>query len=821
LGNCRKTVRSSAILSGKTDCMSSRPVKLLVKPKRRSLLQTLGFKTVSWLLLAGLAMFLTLAIGSGIRLILDPYSPNWLLDTFPFLGKADPKTLVTVSSIQTELAAEGLSLGQPLIWEDSTNSRSTQGDWLMPVMKPQSACTPTVTALASEEDCQTIVSLRVYRPQGRLGRGKTVQERTQNRLFRLMNEVSIQAPKTAFVTTPLIGTASETASVEQGAPLKYLRRFTVANQTPWLLLEGSLQRGSERLRYGQFLFYSPQSTDLTLLMNWTSPPGELPTFVELNQKAPLELMVNQTVGLEPRFQAFMVSSGQPPALQEISLARSVFKEPPSTSLYNKALKLAQGGIWGHALQMMQSAKKTMGSAWSNEAEVQLNLIAAHARITQNQAKQTWSSQRQQIVAYLIDGQWESALKQLEKSPTVYPDLIKWLKVDFDRLWQKVNTYLQIHPKDTSAQVWAALMIQAHQSPQASEDWLKKYPATKAARDRWQALIQAVQKANPAELSADAGGNSLGVLPQYRQWLGQVSPPSSVTAASLDSSDEEGADLSAEPVAEPEASGPPVGNWISPRLEAKQENWDLASDEGWYEIRVLAVYGGQNWLPSTLARYPQRPIPAQQVWRWLGLDQALIPLYSLQSGTVQVEGSLKVRGVQYDGAQITILATGPKELSPSDAEVLSLFAGPGNGVGRTDFRMGTPLSQFFQRSSAWNRVLAETVPGVLGLSTPSGSGAAAFYPYLRVSAQDVTGDASADLILSLDPSSLPEPLRQQVAFMATTPRTVILSTAGNILYNDIQTLETVVGLLNSASPTASAGLWIEQQGQYRLQIVATP
>jgi hypothetical protein len=815
--------------------MSSRPVKFLVKPKRQALWQTLGWKIFCWLLLASLALFLTVAISAGVRLILDPYSPNWLLDTFPFLGKADPKTLVTLATIETELAAEGLSLGQPLIWEEPSERNNIRNnsnrDWLMPVMKPHSGCTPTLTALPNEA-CQTIVAIRVYRPQSRLGRGKTIQEQTQNRPFRLMNEVSIRAPKTAFVTTPLIGTASETASVEQGAPLMQLKRFTVANnQSPWLLLEGTLQRGSERIRYGQFLFYSPQSTDLTLLTDWTSPPGELPTFVELNQKAPLELMVNQTVGLEPQFQVFMLRSTDPPALKEISLDRSVFSKPPATSLYPKALKLAQGGIWSHALQMMQSAKQTIGAEnWSNEAEVQLKLIAAHAQVTQAQAQRTWSSQRQQIMAYLMDGQWDNALTQLEKSPTVYPDLLKWLKVDYRRLWQKVNTYLQIHPKDTSAQVWAALMIQAHQSPQASQDWLKKYPATPAANERWQSLMKTVQKANPAELSAAGGLGAQAALPEYRQWLGQVTPhlverlDTSLETSEI-TNDSTTGDIATSDLA---AYAPPAGNWVSPKLEAKQENWALASGEGWYEINVLALYSGQNWLPSTLARYPDKPIPAQQVWRWMGLSgqTATIPFYRLQAEGVQLEGSLTVRGVQYDGTQIKLLATGPRDFS-GDGSVLmpSLFAGTAHALASTRFRSGPPLSQFFQSSSAWNRVLVEAIPAILGLSADAGN-VAAFYPYIRVSAQDVTGDTVAELLLSLDPSGLPEPLRQQLALSQSMPsqsmsRTAILSTAGNVLYNDTRSAETVIGLLESASPTASTGLWLEQQGQYRLQIVAAP
>ena len=461
------------------------PVKLLVsRPSGRRI----PWQLLSWLALGSGTALLIAVIISGARLIVDPYGPNWLKTTFPGLTNSFEAVPQTADEIKADIRSQGLTSGPPIAWPEISQPKA----WFYPILGT---------------DGSSIQALWVYRVQG-------------HRLQRV-EQVAVRSLKESFITTPLVGTASQVASVDSNATLSSVSLMPGSSTArPWLLLEGQRRYGNTVMRYGQILNYQPDTYRLHRLLNWSSSTGQRPQWQHSGQ-----LVIDQTVGLRPSFLLYRLVTSDPPKLQEISLYSAVYEPDTKPSLYDKALKLAQGAVWSHSLQMMQSAKETLGPDWSPEAETQLALIRLHAERTKAQTKQTWSHPQQHILAYLIDGQWAQALSTLENEPALYDTVLKRVERDFDALWRGVTTHLQVHPKDAHAQLWGALLVTARQSSEIGEDWLTKKTPSKQTLERWQALNP--DASEPVELAVADSSNQASTAvastttPRQGQYVGLV------------------------------------------------------------------------------------------------------------------------------------------------------------------------------------------------------------------------------------------------------------------------------------------------------------
>ncbi len=728
-------------------------VKLMVRPSKGTLLSRIAV----WLLIAGTSILAGSIVISGIRLIVDPYSENWLKSAFPSLGPTDASPVQTLEDIQEEVQARGLTLGTAVRWPVSNN----RTDWIFPVLRRPNSCT------LGEAQCATTVALRVYRPESGLN-GES--------LYRLVNEINVQGPEEAFVTTPLLGTASQVASVDRPAAISKLTLFeTPYDDRPWLMMEGRQKFGTTNIRYGQIFYYNPRSATVSTVLSWTSPADRAPYFVDLDGTGADEVVVDQTVGLEPKLQGYTFINNEPPQLKEISLLTSTYAEPPATSTYEKALQLGRSGVWSHALQMMKSARDTLGNDWTPAAEAQLNLIAAHAQVAHDQTERNWSSRRQQMLAYLIDGQWERALSDLENKPISYQRLLDQLKPDFNRLWRRVQAHLDIHPTDEAAQVWGALLVTARQNPEAAEDWLKEQTQPKSSQERFEELL-VLAKGGPSVLDDLALGDPTGetaievaapIAARYPRFIGQV-----------------------QQLAEP------GDNWQ--RFGDSQP--ELIADQAWYQVRVQMVRDSRGWLSmngADLAGMGQNALPL------LGLQNfSQLQVTAWNAEAQSIPASITVQGARLEGSQVVLLASGADipGFGGSGLPSLAMTTNAAQWLG-----LGTPLTQFVQSQATWGTPV----------STLTSSGTTeAYYPYLKATAMDVTGDSIPELMLRLDPNELPPELAAQFS-SSSWPRTLILSATGEQIYNDFSRSQSVVALLPNA-PAKPIGLLIHDGPNYRLE-----
>ena len=113
--------------------------------------------------------------------------------------------------------------------------------------------------------------------------GRSIQElwvyRVRGDRLQKLDQVTIRPLKESFITTPLVGTASQVASVDSDATLSSGQLMPGQSAAdPWILLTGQRRYGNTTVHYGQILSYQPQSHRLHRLINWSSPAGQSPQW---------------------------------------------------------------------------------------------------------------------------------------------------------------------------------------------------------------------------------------------------------------------------------------------------------------------------------------------------------------------------------------------------------------------------------------------------------------------------------------------------------------------------------------------------------------
>ncbi|NEP60302.1 MAG: hypothetical protein F6K31_25420, partial [Symploca sp. SIO2G7] len=633
--------------------------------------------------------------------------------------------------VAAELRSHSLTTGQPIAWPNISRPEA----WLYPIL-----------------DGRSVKEIWVYRVRG------NQRQRVE--------QATIRPIKESFITTPLVGTASQVASVDSDIALTTVKLMPgQSSDMPWLLLEGQRRYGNTIVRYGQILSYQPYSQRLHRLLNWSSSAGQPPQW--RHSETGKQLVINQTVGLRPSFLLYQLVPNDPPQLKEISVYRSVYGSQLSTSLYDKALKLAQGDVWSHSFQMMQSAQRSLAEAWSPDAQNQLDLIRLHAERTQAQTKQTWSNQQQHIFTYLIDGQWKKALTVLEENPTIYETTLKRVEQDFAALWRSVTIHLQVHPQDVTTQIWGALLITARQSPEAAEEWLRKKTRSRATLERLRAVGR--QPAPPsvhsdsttAALPATSGSG------RYRSLIGQA-----------------------------RVIGNPGNEWLQ-----SQTLPTLLPGQTWYQIDVQLLQDGSGW------GQPPAPTAAAHFWaESLALRQKI----QLFSHSRPVAG-LMIQGIKTTSSGLALLAIGPKL---EDAGLVTTNQGlhwlktmpwqpaPAPPVDNAALNDGDAMALPQPHGIDW--LITTTIVQQLGLAVEQTT---QLYAQLQYASLDLVGDAAPEYIFSIRPGVPSE-------FSLTPGKAMIFSNTGELLYSDIGQQQFLLALTHKTSNTPVT-LLTEQAGYHTL------
>ncbi|MEO1093298.1 MAG: hypothetical protein AAFX01_00170 [Cyanobacteria bacterium J06638_28] len=410
--------------------------------------------------LLGAAGIVSLCLWMSFLLVVRPHPPRWIAQRLPYFDKGwgDMPTQ-SWDDITTKLEAQGREAGELITLLELNNDPALTDLRLLPVFATQSPCART---------CEAIIELRLY----------GVHHRDANQLsLQLLDRITVKGAPEEEVVDPTWYPATGVIGSTQPLPLESIDAIqTEGLPGVWFNLTGQWRHQGDPILHGQILHVDPQLLRLRSLLNWSSQTRQRPTWKDLDGIGLPELVVNQSVGLEPRFSAYAITSRAAATistvLEEIPLNSLSLPTGMQSEAYSNALFLAQNGLWSQAYQQLVDLKQQSGDYWFPQLEQQLQVVAFHGDISRKQAGQEWSQSSQKMLALLLDGQWDAAEETLKLPDSdVETVVLPLLRQNSTRVWQRLTATLQLNPGNRSARLWGALVLLAREDETTARQWL--------------------------------------------------------------------------------------------------------------------------------------------------------------------------------------------------------------------------------------------------------------------------------------------------------------------------------------------------------------
>lgn len=430
-------------------------------PQNRNRVKTL-FVIAVLLSGAGLAMG---GIWLSLQLFINPNAVSWINLLLPNWAKipTNKDSSQTLTEIKASLSQQGQIVGELLTLETDLQTLQPKS-LLLPVLNQQPQC---------QNDCKQIVELRLYQ----LSSTDTLPQ--DKAYYQLVSKFPVEGPEESLVIAPLVDAETSDYGSTSPLPLKSLHRYTgnVPTSGVWLYLVGHRLQGSTAIAYGQVIHYNPSRSHLSLMLQWTSPTGQVPQWQQITGDSSPELVVNQTVDLEPQLRVYQVKPAafflNPIQLETISLLKPALND----SAYQQAIFIARNGLWFPAWRWLQFIKQQQRETWSASAQAQMDLIQLYAQDTHKQAEKTWASPSQQALADIIDGRWGEALQVFQASTENTQEIAYLLQADSGQIWQRVEAALRVNPDRPEVKAWGALILTTQQGKAEAIAWLQQQPKT--------------------------------------------------------------------------------------------------------------------------------------------------------------------------------------------------------------------------------------------------------------------------------------------------------------------------------------------------------
>ena len=714
----------------------------------------------------------------SVLFIFNPDQVSWLNKILPAwaqipLGKHErPQTL---KQIQLDLSKKNQIFGKTLsLHQDAKNS------FLLPVFQQRANC---------QSDCEELVELRVYQ------RSEELEFKSQSEnYYYLATQLPVNGLEESFVISPLLDGTLEPQDINIPLPLTEVQRFD--GGTPlsgvWFNLQGQRQQGTGAIAYGQVVYYNPERTNLLQMLSWTSPNGQLPKWQQVTGDGTKELVVDQTIGLEPHLQVYQVKPLKlflkPIQLEAITLQSSVLKN----SAYQNALSIARSGLWTPAFEWLKFIKKQRKGVLPEAAQAQMDLIRLHSQLTKTQAQKNWASPSQEVLANLIDGRWEKALRVFEASPHNAQEIATLLKADEKRLWNRIVAALRVNPNRLEVQAWFALILTVQRGEGHANSWLKAQPTI--AKDNLTYIQGLLAKLN------SEGTKSQISSTHPSQIVGTVQPITQVTST----------------------------EWLQPNSSADLK---LTDNQVWYQVEVSAFHDGKRWLNSPFENLNlPKTSAAKFFWETLGItsDPEIQIVVWLPNGEQQITIAT-IKAVQVKGKLLRLLAAGlkipenqkdvlqPKPLALTNAALEWVQPSP---ITLQELHQRNPSGVKVMLSSVWEslqqsgEVPAGDIPSFEQMQEKLGD-----WP---VQVIDLTNNAQPEIILTISAeaiASLNQPTSgiQGETIKQTHDRTIILSDSNEVIYTDFtRNYSQRLSAIAKLSGVQSLALLVENAHNYSLK-----
>lgn len=755
-------------------------INVIVAPKPKR-----GARIRSALLILLILLGMTGTVAGGgwlaVQLIINPGSVRWLSWMVPEWNRQALRREViqTLAEIEAEATEMGRSLGTPLYLPATTGLPQ---DLLIPILAESDHCGGKGAIASVPSGCGKLTEIRIYRPL-------LAREGLRPGSFQLISRMSVSGPEEFFVLAPFVTSPTAVPGSNRILPLSTVTLIEGNATEPgiWLHLSGERMRGSTRIVYGQVVRYDPAIAQLYALVEWTSPAGKLPAWQQITGSEAAELIVNQTVGLEPSFKVYQVetlqSSTEPIRLEPISLEQAAL----DSRTFEDGLVLARSGLWSAARQTLESLKQQIDAAnWSAAAQAQLDLISLHANATKAQAERDWASPSQQILAQLIDGRWSNALQLLQTTIRNGDDLSSLLAVDSDRIWRRVNAALQVNRNQPDVQIWGALVLSAQRDRTAAIAWLRQQSPTPDTNTRAQQVLNLVDPQSAPIITASHDSRMIGSATQV----------SSINAA----------------------------DWLRPQADSPLA---LTGQQVWYRIQLANFHDGQRWRrsPFTNLNLPSTGA-ALRLWNLLGLTNnspIQILVWSADGQPQTIEATVKAARVS--GGELQLLAAGSPAPSGNSPAELPLLAMTLSTINWLETGNVLTLTQLSQQQPDLGAALAVNLWRELQQADQVQAALADTASLLQEVGQwsvelvDLTGEGQLEAVFTFKPSLLEASSYVTASAQAANQeatQTLIFSAQGQLIYSELST-EAAQFLVAIANPGDGTTALLVSNGQtYELQ-----
>ncbi|MBD2520220.1 hypothetical protein H6G93_35825 [Nostoc sp. FACHB-973] len=765
------TPKTSKQNQPRTGAMKRVVKKPLQKPKRGSWLSS----TLAIAILLSSASLVTTFAWISVLFIFNPDQVSWLNKILPAwaqipLGKHErPQTF---KQIELDFSQKKLIVGEILpLYQGTKNS------FFMPVFQQRDNC---------ESDCQKLVEIRVYQ------RSKELEFKSESEnYYYLEAQLPITGPEESFVISSLADTTLEPQDISVPLPLNKVQRFEGQTPSPgvWFNLRGERQQGTGAIAYGHIIYYNPERSNLQQMLSWTSPSGQLPKWQQVTGDATKELVIDQTIGLEPHLEVYQVKPLKlflkPIQLEAVDLKSPVLKD----SAYQNALSIAHSGLWTPAFDWLKFIKKQR-QGLPEAAQAQMDVIRLHSQLTKSQAQKIWASPSEQVLADLIDGRWEKALQVFEGSAHNVQEIATLLKGDEKRLWNRTVAALRVNPNRQEVQAWFALILAVQRGPEAANSWLKTQP--QITKDRF-AYIQGLL----AKLDGEATKSQISHLSQI---VGTVQPITQVNSS----------------------------EWLQPNSTADLK---LTDNQVWYQVQVSAFSDGKRWLNFPFENLkPPKTSRAKFLWETLGInsDPEMQIVVWLPNGEQKISIAA-IKAVQLRDKVLRLLVAGakipenqnnvfqPKPLALTNAALEWVQPFP---ITLRELNSQNPSGVKIILSSVWESLQksGEVPPGAI----PSFEQMQEKLGDWPVQAIDLTNNAQPEIVLTISATTIAS-LNQSESGIGeentnqSPDRTIILSDTDEVIYTDfkensLQRLSAIAKL----SGVQSLALLVENGDTYSLK-----
>ncbi|MEH1842143.1 MAG: hypothetical protein V7L20_26285 [Nostoc sp.] len=714
----------------------------------------------------------------SVLFIFNPDQVSWLNKILPVwaqipLGKHErPQTL---KQIQLDLSKKNQIFGETLPLH-----QNVEESFLLPVFQQRANC---------QSDCKELVELRVYERSQELEFKSNLEN-----YYYLATQLSVTGPDESFVISPLPDGTSQLQDISIPLPLTEVQRFEDGTPSSgvWFNLRGQRQQGTGAIAYGHIIYYNPERTNLLQMLSWTSPNGQLPKWQQITGDSTKELVIDQTIGLEPHLQVYQVKPLKlflkPIQLETITLKLPAFKD----YAYQNAMSIARSGLWTPAFEWLKFIKKQHKGVLPEAAQAQMDLIRLHSQFTKTQAQKNWSSPSQEVLADLIDGRWEKALQVFESSPNNAQEIATLLKADEKRLWNRTVAALRVNPNRREVQAWFALILAVQQGEEHANSWLKAQP--KITKDNLAYIQDLLARLN------NQGAKSQISFTHPSQIIGTVQPITQVTST----------------------------QWLQLNSSADLK---LTDNQVWYQVEVSAFNDGKRWLSSPFENLNlPKTDAAKFFWKTLGIssDPEIQIVVWLPNGEQKITITA-IKGVQLQGKVLRLLAAGPKipenqndvlqpkPLALTNAALEWVQPSP---ITLQQLHQQNPQGVKVMLSSVWQSLQkSDEVPGGAIPSFEQMQGKLGDWP---VQVIDLTNNGQPEIILTISAGAIaslnqPTPEIQGENIEQRRDRTIILSDSNEVIYtdftrNNLQRLSAIARL----SGVQSLALLVENPHNYSLR-----